>query len=119
LNENIKNNVRFAVGSGKKIQTARRAVLKHKKNGTRNARLLHDGRGPQAKGGMMADQIRVVSYLDKNDIIDFLQDSMDHEEIVEWIQLLDESIADWDVTVALFRHFREQKRIFDKESKVV
>jgi arsenate reductase-like glutaredoxin family protein len=65
----------------------------------------------------MGNQIKVVSYLDKIDIIDFLQDSMDHEELVEWIKLLDESIQDWDVTVALYRHFKELKQQFNAEVK--
>ena len=59
--------------------------------------------------------INCTVQIDEFDLLDGISDNLSNEEIIKFIMRLERNYKDWDITKKLYKYFKEQKDVFEKE----
>ena len=59
--------------------------------------------------------INCTVQIDEFDLLDVISDNLSNEEIIKFIMRLERNYKDWDITKKLYKYFKEQKDVFEKE----
>ena len=61
--------------------------------------------------------IQINAEIDKKDLITAINDSISHEDIIDFIKDLEKSYEDWEVTEKLHEYFKSEMKILKKHEE--
>lgn len=60
-------------------------------------------------------EINLTVEIKKDELIESITNELNYDELIDFIKKIDYSISDWDFTLEIYEHFKQLKKVYDKE----